>query len=61
MPLVLSPLFGIDLAAASPIPFLNTWSFLPIIAMLGSTIINAFGVRLLALLNNLGVAAEIWA
>jgi amino acid transporter len=59
VPLVMSPLFGIDLAAASPIPFLNTWSFLAVIAMLVSTLINAFGVRLLAFLNNLGVAAEI--
>jgi amino acid transporter len=59
VPLVLSPLFGIDLAAPSPIPFLNTWSFLAVVAMLGSTIINAFGVRLLTFLNNLGVAAEI--
>ena len=59
VPLVLSPLFGIDLAAASPIPFLNTWSFLAVMAMLVSTIINAFGVRLLTFLNNLGVAAEI--
>jgi amino acid transporter len=59
VPLVMSPLFGIDLAAASPIPFLNTWSFLAVIAMIVSTLINAFGVRLLAFLNNLGVAAEI--
>jgi amino acid transporter len=59
VPLVMSPLFGIDLAAASPIPFLNTWSFLAVMAMIVSTLINAFGVRLLAFLNNLGVAAEI--
>jgi amino acid transporter len=57
--LVMSPLFGIDLAAPSPVPFLNTWSFLSVMAMIVSTIINAFGVRLLAFLNNLGVAAEI--
>ncbi len=59
VPYVMSPLFGIDLSAASPIPFLNTWSFLSIIALLVSTTINAFGVRLLTFLNNLGVAAEI--
>ena len=59
VPYVMSPLFGIDLYAASPIPFLNTWSFLSIIALLVSTTINAFGVRLLTFLNNLGVAAEI--
>jgi len=59
VPLVMSPLFGFDLFAPSPVPFLNTWSFLAILAMVGSTIVNGFGVRLLALLNNLGVAAEI--
>jgi amino acid transporter len=59
VPYVMSPLFGIDLAAPSPVPFLNTWSFLSIIALGVSTLINAFGVRLLAILNNLGVAAEI--
>jgi amino acid transporter len=59
VPYVMSPLFGIDLSAPSPVPFLNTWSFLSIIALLVSTIINAFGVRLLSFLNNLGVAAEI--
>ena len=59
VPYVMSPLFGIDLFAPSPVPFLNTWSFLSIIALAVSTLINAFGVRLLAFLNNLGVAAEI--
>jgi len=59
VPYVMSPLFGIDLAAPSPIPFFNTWSFLALIALLVSTVINAFGVRLLTTLNNIGVAAEI--
>jgi amino acid transporter len=59
VPYVMSPLFGIDLAAPSPIGFLNTWSFLAIIALAISTLINAFGVRLLTTLNNIGVAAEI--
>jgi amino acid transporter len=59
VPYVMSPLFGIDLYAPSPVPFLNTWSFLSIIALALSTLVNAFGVRLLAFLNNLGVAAEI--
>src|SRR4029079_9203414 len=57
VPYVMSPLFGIDLAAPSPIGFLNTWSFLAIIALAISTLINAFGVRLLTTLNNIGVAA----
>jgi amino acid transporter len=59
VPYVMSPLFGIDLAAPSPVPFLNTWSFLSLVALAVSTIVNAFGVRLLAALNNIGVAAEI--
>jgi amino acid transporter len=59
VPYVMSPLFGIDLNAPSPVPFLNTWSFLAILALAGSTIINGFGVRLLTMLNNIGVAAEI--
>jgi amino acid transporter len=59
VPYVMSPLFGIDLAAPSPIGFLNTWSFLAIIALGLSTLVNAFGVRLLTTLNNIGVAAEI--
>ena len=59
VPYVMSPLFGIDLAAPSPISFLNMWSFLSILALLVSTAINSVGVRLLAFLNNIGVAAEI--
>jgi amino acid transporter len=59
VPYVMSPLFGIDLAAPSPVSFLNTWSFLSLIALALSTLVNAFGVRLLAFLNNIGVAAEI--
>jgi amino acid transporter len=59
VPYVMSPLFGIDLAAPSPVPFLNTWSFLSLITLALSTRVNAFGVRLLAALNNIGVAAEI--
>jgi amino acid transporter len=35
------------------------WSFLSILALLVSTAINSVGVRLLAMLNNIGVAAEI--
>jgi amino acid transporter len=43
VPYVMSPLFGIDLYAPSPVPFLNTWSFLAIIALGLSTLVNAFG------------------
>jgi amino acid transporter len=59
VPYVMSPLFGIDLTKPSPISFLSMWSFLSLLVLLVSTLINSVGVRLLALLNNLGVAAEI--
>jgi amino acid transporter len=59
VPYVMSPLFSIDLAAKSPISFLSMWSFMTLIVLLVSTVINSVGVRLLALLNNIGVAAEV--
>jgi amino acid transporter len=59
VPYVMSPLFGIDLAAPSPISFLSMWSFITLLALVASTLVNAAGTRLLSLLNNLGVAAEI--
>ncbi|MDP9468697.1 MAG: amino acid permease [Chloroflexota bacterium] len=59
VPYVMSPLFGIDNFAKSPIPFLSMWSFITLIVLVISTAINAVGVRLLTLLNNIGVAAEI--
>jgi amino acid transporter len=59
VPLVLAALMGFDYLSESPIPTLNMWSFLGIIAVIVSTLINAFGVRLLSILNNIGVAAEI--
>ena len=59
VPYVMSSLWSIDLYAPSPIAFLNMWSFLSILALLVSTLINSVGVRLLTFLNNIGVAAEI--
>ena len=59
VPYVMSSLWGIDLFAPSPIGFLNMWSFLSILALAVSTVINSVGVRLLTFLNNIGVAAEI--
>ena len=59
VPLVLSSIFGFDLAAASPIPALSNAIFWSIITLITTTAINAFGVRLLAMINNMGVAAEI--
>jgi urea carboxylase system permease len=59
VPLVLSSIFAIDLKAASPVGFVNNLVFWAVITLITTTAINAFGVRLLALINNIGVAAEI--
>jgi len=59
VPLVLSPLMGFDYLSDSPIPTLNMWSFIGILTLIVTTAINAFGVRLLSILNNIGVEAEI--
>jgi hypothetical protein len=49
----------IVLADPSPIPALDMQSFIGLIALLTTTIINVIGVRLLATINNIGVGAEI--
>src|SRR6266702_8164363 len=53
------PATQFDLASASPVPGLDMWQFVGLAALLITTLINIEGVRLLALLNNIGVAAEI--
>ena len=59
VPLVLSTIMGFDLASNSPIPGLDMWQFVGLTALLTTTLINIEGVRLLALINNIGVVAEI--
>ena len=59
VPLVLSSIFGTDLASASPISVFNMGVFLALITLITTTLINAFGVRALSIINNLGVGAEI--
>src|SRR4051812_39020708 len=59
VPLVLSSIFGFKLSDPSPIGIGNNLIFWAIITLISTTLINAFGVRLLALINNIGVAAEI--
>src|SRR5947207_10568849 len=59
VPLVLSTVMGFDLASASPVPGLDMWQFVGVGALVTTTLINVIGVRLLALINNIGVAAEI--
>lgn len=61
VPLVLSTIYPeqIVLADPSPIPALDMQSFIGLIALLTTTLINIAGVRLLAIINNIGVGAEI--
>jgi amino acid transporter len=59
VPLVLSSIFGFALSAPSPLPAVNNLIFWAILTLISTTFINAFGVRLLSIINNLGVAAEI--
>ncbi len=59
VPLVLSTIMGFDLGSSSPVPFLDMWQFVGLAALLTTTLINIEGVRLLALINNIGVGAEI--
>jgi amino acid transporter len=47
------------LDSASPIPALNMFTFIALSTLVLTTAINAFGVRLVATLNNIGVATEI--
>ena len=59
VPLVLSTVMGFDLASSSPIPALDMWQFVGLVALITTTAINSIGVRLLATINNIGVGAEI--
>jgi urea carboxylase system permease len=59
VPLVLSSIFGFKLDDPSPIGISNNLVFWAVITLISTTAINAFGVRLLALINNIGVGAEI--
>jgi len=47
------------LDSPSPLGISNMHTFIAITALIITTLVNAFGVRLLALLNNIGVATEI--
>jgi amino acid transporter len=59
VPLVLSTIMGFDLASSSPVPGLDMWQFVGLVTLISTTIINTIGVRLLTILNNIGVGAEI--
>jgi amino acid transporter len=47
------------LDTASPIPALNMFTFIALATLVITTVINSIGVRLVATLNNIGVATEI--
>ena len=61
VPLVLSTIYpdAIKLGDPSPIAALDMQSFIGLTVLLITTIINILGVRLLSIINNIGVAAEI--
>jgi amino acid transporter len=59
VPLVLSGIFGFKLGDPSPIPAFNNLVFYGLLSLITTTIINAFGIRLLQIINNIGVGAEI--
>ena len=61
VPLVLSTIYpdSIKLGDPSPIAALDMQSFIGLAVLLTTTIINILGVRLLSIINNIGVAAEI--
>jgi len=42
-----------DLATASPVPGLDMWQFVGLVALV-TTAINSIGMRLLATINNIG-------
>jgi len=59
VPLVMASIFGFNLTDPSPIAAMNNLVFWGLLSLFVSTLINAFGIRLLSLVNNVGVAAEI--
>ncbi len=59
VPLVMSSIWGFALTDPSPIGISNNLVFWAVITLISTTVINAFGVRLLSIINNIGVAAEI--
>ncbi len=59
VPLVMSTIWGFNLTDKSPIGFANNLVFWAVITLITTTVINAFGVRLLSIINNIGVGAEI--
>jgi urea carboxylase system permease len=59
VPLVMSTIWGFTLSGPSPIGIGNNLVFWAVIVLVLTTLINAFGIRLLSIINNIGVGAEI--
>ena len=61
VPLVLSGILGFDLTSPDPTGLTTMSIFVALLTLVTTTLINAFGVKLLSVINNLGVGAEILA
>jgi urea carboxylase system permease len=59
VPLVLSTILGFKLTDPSPISAVNNMIFWALVTLVTTTMLNAFGVHLMSMINNIGVAAEI--
>jgi amino acid transporter len=59
VPLVMSSIWGFALTDPSPIGIGNNLVFWAVIVLISTTVINSIGVRLLSIINNIGVGAEI--
>ncbi len=59
VPLVLSTILGFKLTDPSPISAMNNLVFWALVSLVSTTLLNAFGVHLMSMINNIGVAAEI--
>ncbi len=59
VPLVLSTILGFKLTDPSPIGALNNMVFWALMTLITTTMLNAFGVHLMSIINNIGVGAEI--
>ncbi|HEY8870430.1 MAG TPA: amino acid permease [Candidatus Limnocylindrales bacterium] len=59
VPLVLSSIYGFKLSDPAPFGPTNNLVFWTLVSLVTSTLINAYGIRLLQIVNNVGVAAEI--
>ncbi|MBF6604111.1 MAG: amino acid permease [Chloroflexi bacterium] len=59
VPLVMSTIWGFNLTDKSPIGIVNNLVFWAVVVLVITTLINAFGIKLLSIINNIGVGAEI--